>query len=342
MAGPIPDTWAVDPGDAGARELAAGVWRLRLPWSWVGVDHVNAYLLTDGSSHMLADCGPGGDPSCLTALEHALRPTGVTLDELDHVVLTHAHSDHVGQIGEIVRRSGAEVWLHPDTAHVDAIMEQPARFSALRVRRARAEGVPERELAWFADVREETDAIIEPVRADHDLVEGVVVPSPLGPLEVVFTPGHAPSHVALVQAERGLVILGDTVCSVFAPWYDYGFTADPVGELLGSLDRFSELGAMALALPGHGRPLADLQAVVGEHRHGIAASLSAVRTAIADGPAGAYEIARRAFGPDPGAFTTFARTNLAASYLRHLRLRGEVTRATGSDGRLSYELAGAG
>lgn len=337
MAGPIPDSWVVDPTTATARELAPGLWRLRLPWSWEGVDHVNAYLLTDGTEHALVDCGPAGDPSCLAALEHALDLTGVPLEAIDRLILTHAHSDHVGQARELVVRGGAQVWRHPATEHVDVILTEPTRSAARRRRRAFAEGVPEDQLAWFDDVREETDTIVAPLRGDHPLGNGVVVPSPLGPLHVISTPGHAPSQVALVQPELGLAIVGDTVCSVFSPYCDYGFSADPVGELLDSLDRLEALGPLPLVLPGHGRPLADLPLVLEQHRTGIDDGLSKTYAAVTAGPAGAYDIARRIFGPAPTAFTTFSRTTLVACYLRHLRVRGDVVRVTSADGRFRYQ-----
>lgn len=337
MAGPVPSSWAVDPMLAAARELAPGLWRLRLPWCWEGVDHVNAYLLCGADERVLVDCGPGGHPSCLAALEHALDQAGVRIESITGLVLTHAHSDHVGQGHAVVARSGAEVWRHADNDHVDAVLADPEQVSARRLRRARAEGVPAAQTHWFADVREEVEAIVSPLAADHTLREGSMVPTPLGPLTVVHTPGHAPSQVALVQRERGIAILGDSLCAVFSPYCDYGYSNDPVGQLLESLDRIDALGDLALALPGHGGPLRDRAAVLAAHRTGVARGLGAVRAAIDQGPAGAYELARRAFGPATTPMETFGRTNLTACYLRHLRVRGDVRRRVAADGSLRYQ-----
>lgn len=337
VAGPIPSSWNVDPSAAGAREVADGVWRLRLPWSWEGVDHVNAYLLTDGERHALVDTGPGGHPTNLAAFEHALRATGVTVEQIDRVILTHAHSDHVGMLGEIVRRDGAEVLVHADTEHVDEIITRPEASSAARMRRARAEGVPDEALEWFGDLREEVDTIGAPMAPDHVLVPGRSIDSPIGTLEVSHAPGHAPSQVALLQRERGLVFVGDAVCSVFSPYYDYGFSPDPVGEQLATLDRLEAIDA--LALPGHGRPLDDLAGVARDTRAAIGGELDAVRAAVAEGPAGAYEVSRRAFGEPASAFVLFLRTAVTAGYLRHLRFGGEVAREE-RDGRFRHSAVG--
>lgn len=340
MAGPIPSSWAVDPALAGARELTPGLWRLRLPWCWEGVDHVNAYLLSGGDEHVLIDCGPGGHPTCTAALEGALAQAGVSIESITRLVLTHAHSDHVGQGHEVVRRSGAEVWRHPDNAHVDDVLADPDLVADRRGRRARDEGVPAGERPWFTDVREETEAIVAPLAADRLLGEGLQVPTPLGPLEVLHTPGHAPSQVALLQRERRIAVVGDTLCAVFSPYCDYGFSADPIGQLLRSFDRLERLGELAFTLPGHGGPLRDPAAVLAAHHVGIEAGLQAVRRALQAGPAGAYELAGRAFGPPATPMMSFGRTNLVACYLRHLRVRGEVRRSRTDDGRLRYTLAG--
>ena len=51
------------------------------------------------------------------------------------------------------------------------------------------------------------------------------------------TPGHAPSHVVLHQPERRLLLSGDHVLGRISLYFDHGWTPDPVGEFLASLDR---------------------------------------------------------------------------------------------------------
>ena len=92
------------------------------------------------------------------------------------------------------------------------------------------------------------------LRSDRDLVEGVEVETDLGPWAVLETPGHAPSHVCLHQPERRLLISGDHLLGRVSLYFDYGFTPDPVGEFLHSLDVVETLDAR-LALPGHAPPV---------------------------------------------------------------------------------------
>jgi glyoxylase-like metal-dependent hydrolase (beta-lactamase superfamily II) len=316
------------------------VWRLRLPLPWRHITHVNAYAVEREDGVMLVDCGTAGDESCRGALEHALHAAGYSLTEVRLLAGTHVHSDHVGLAEWVLERSGAELWTHPATAAFYDAIADPEGVGAARERRARAEGVPEDLLADYRDVREETEGVLAPVEPDRHLRDGVRLPSALGDWEVVETPGHAPSHVCLVQREHGLAILGDLVSAVFAPYFDYGYPPDPVGELLASLDRIARED-LRLGLPGHGRPIDDVAGAIALQQRGVADRLAAVERAVADGAGGAYEITRAVFGAvSDGELAVWQLAEVVA-YLRHLRLAGRVERGEDARGRFRYGLDSA-
>lgn len=339
MVGPPPDSWAVEPTDAGARMVVPGLWRLRLPLPWLGIDHVNAYAVERDDGIMLVDCGSAGDPSCAAALDGALAQAGYTLADVRVLAATHVHSDHVGLARRVLDESGAALWAHPDDGHFYDAMREPGRVRAARERRARREGVPSGRLAAYADVREELEGAQAAVAPDQPLVEGARLASSLGDWEVIETPGHAPSHVCLLQRERGLAITGDLVCVVFVPWMDYGYSADPLAETLGSLDRLEGLGPLHLALPGHGRPLADVPRIVDGHWTGYAARLDAVRAALKARPDGGYALTTRVFGEERD-FEAVGHLSEVLSHLAHLRRRGEAVRDEAPDGSYRYRHTG--
>jgi glyoxylase-like metal-dependent hydrolase (beta-lactamase superfamily II) len=212
-------------------------------------------------------------------------------------------------------------------------MNEPETIAAARERRAVLEGVPEELLPDYRDVREETEGVLAPVEPDRPLRDGMMLPSALGDWEVVETPGHAPSHVCLVCS--GIAILGDLVSAVFAPYFDYGYTPDPVAEFLASLHRMDAVGDLRLGLPGHGRPIDDVPASLELQRRGVAERLVAVQRAIAEGATGAFAITRAVFGePASGEMGVWQMTEVAA-YLRHLRLAGRIERVEVA-GRFRY------
>lgn len=339
MTGPPPPTWAVDPATAGAREVTRGLWRLRIPLGWVRPTHVNAYAIARDDGLLLVDSGSAGHPSAAAALEKALADAGYRLEDVSAVVLTHAHSDHCGLAGLLRERSGAPIWGHPDDGHFYDARVDPRGVWERRRERARREGVPDAELGAFADVREELEGALPGGRPDRPLREGTTFASALGPWEAIETPGHAPSHVCLVQRQTGIAIVGDLICASFFPWMDYGYTPDPVAELLTSLDRLEGVG-VELALPGHGRPLEGVGDVIAEHRDSLHARLEETVDALAAAPTDGHGLTVRTHGEAVG-LTGVENTAETLAYLRHLRLGGRVERTTTATGRHLYSRAGS-
>jgi glyoxylase-like metal-dependent hydrolase (beta-lactamase superfamily II) len=315
-----------------------GLWRLRLPLPWQHITHVNAYAIARADGVMLVDCGTAGDDTCRSALEHALGEAGFSLGDVRLLVGTHVHSDHVGLAEWVMAQSGAELWMHPATAAFYDAINEPDAIGDARERRALLEGVPAALVADYRDVREETEGVLAPVEPDRPLRDGMLLESALGDWEVVETPGHAPSHVCLVAREAGLAILGDLVSTVFAPYFDYGYTSDPVAEFLASVERMEAVGELRLGLPGHGRPIEDVAAALELQHRGVAERLDAVQRAIGEGATTAFAITRAVFGePVSGEMGVWQLTEVAA-YLRHLRVAGRVERSCDGE-RFRYALA---
>jgi glyoxylase-like metal-dependent hydrolase (beta-lactamase superfamily II) len=337
MVGPPPASWAVRPEAARGAEVAPGVWRLRLPLPWTHTPHVNAFALArDDGGITLVDCGTAGDPSCWDALVAALLEAGFSVGDVRLLVLTHYHSDHAGQAARLVEETGCEVAGHPAHAHFTDATLRPWEIAAARERRARLEGVPEHELSTYCTVREEVEGVLAAVLPDRALRDGDTVASAAGPWEVLETPGHAPSHLCLHQRDTSVLITGDLLAPAFHPYFDYGYTPDPVAETRGSLRRVSELGPLEHVLPGHGRPIADLAGALATWEHGLDDAVASVAAALRDVPAGAYETMVRVFGAqeDPELATWVLAQVLG--YLRHLRLRDEIERTVAPDGRFRY------
>lgn len=240
-------------------EVAAGVFRLALPLGIHGVPSLSAYLLADDGGDTLVDCGvaAGGDP--LRPLADALADCGSSFDRLARVVVTHAHIDHFGLAGEVVRRSDADLWLHTSA---------------------------ERDLKKYADPEDAVDRRMV-MLADHGLYGELltetstglrdwmpVMPSIGRPTRwlrggesfsavgrawhVLHTPGHSAGHVCLWQPRDQLLCSGDHLLKEVSPpvTFERGFDPDPMGSYLDSLRRVRDLEPL-LVLPGHGEPFVD-------------------------------------------------------------------------------------
>ncbi len=316
-----------------------GVYRLRLPLPWPGVPHGNAWAVSAGEGIVLFDTGIHA-PGSLAHLERALAMCGLAIEDVRLLVCTHAHSDHYGQAATIIERAGCELWMHPNYEHARRWAEDPDAALLRRLEIARQSGVPEEPLRRYAAEREgdhETGiaAIVEPDRALVGGRDGIIVHTDLGPWTVHETPGHAPSHVCLFQPERRLLISGDHLLGRISLYFDYGYSPDPVGEFVRSLDVVEALHAR-LCLPGHGRTFADVHAHIEGNRTLVAERLSTVLQVVSTGePLTAFEILPRAYGTDlPPMLAQWLLTETLAMLL-HLEVTGQAVRLPGEPERWS-------
>jgi glyoxylase-like metal-dependent hydrolase (beta-lactamase superfamily II) len=316
---------------ARADRLLPGLWRLRLPLPWPGVPHVNAFAIAAVDGVVLVDTGLY-EPGALKQLERALDQAGLGLEHVRLLVCTHAHSDHYGLAAPIIERSGCELWMHPNHAHMTKAARDPDRTFERRLEVARHSGVPPNQLAEYDAARRGRGfGIAEIVLPDRDLVTGVQIETDLGTWQVHETPGHAPSHVVLHQPDRGLLLSGDHLLGRVSLYYDYGHTPDPTGEFLDSLDVVDGLDVQ-LVLAGHGRPVRDAHALIEANRRAIAERIERVRRAISDGPRTPFDVVPELLQAEPDS-PMMVNWGLSETlcYLQHLERRGEAEKLDDTD-----------
>ena len=312
-----------------------GVWRLRLPLPWPGIPHCNAWAVAAGDGIVLFDTGMHA-PGSLAHLERAMAQVNLRLENVRLLVCTHAHADHCGEATTIAQAAGCEVWMHPANEHMRAPFADPAAALRQRLEVARQSGVPEAPLARFAEERAaEGPALAGLVVPDRDLVPGIEVETDLGPWFVYETPGHAPSHVCLLQPERRLLISGDHLLGRVSPYFDLGWTPDPVGEFLTSLDVIDDLD-VRLCLPGHGRTFSDVAGHIDANRRWVASRLEDVRLVLADTAGGegitAFDAVGRVHGEELSERSASWWLAEVLALLQHLEATGRARRARAEPG----------
>jgi glyoxylase-like metal-dependent hydrolase (beta-lactamase superfamily II) len=294
-----------------------GVWRLRQPIDLPGVPHVNAWALKAQDGLVLVDSGMH-EPGSMAHFERAFDQIGHRIEDVRLIVLTHAHPDHSGQAPLLAERAGCEVWLHPAwVMHAKSDLDRTIEV-------ALQSGVPKEPLRrWAERRRSKGTGQADGLRADRDLVDGVVVETDVGAWTAVETPGHAPSHVCLHQPDRRLLITGDHLLGRVSPYFDVGYTPDPVGEFLQSLDKVDALDTR-LALAGHARPFTDVRGHIEANKRLVASQSEAVRDALAGGPRTAFELAQTVyadrFTPDLASWLLM----MTRAWLVHLQALGQV------------------
>jgi glyoxylase-like metal-dependent hydrolase (beta-lactamase superfamily II) len=300
-----------------------GLWRLRLPLPWEGVPHCNAWAVAAGPGIVLVDTGMH-EPGSLAQLRLAMEQVNLRLEQVQLIVCTHAHSDHWGQVAPVKEIAGCEFWMHPNHAHATASAADPEAALARRLEVGRQSGVPEAALAAYAQrVKQSSPGIAAVIEPDRALIAGMVIDSDLGPWEVHETPGHAPSHIVLHQPERRLMISGDHLLGRISLYYDYGWSPDPVGEFLASLELVSKLD-VRLCLSGHGKPFVDFPGHIEGNRQLVAQRLQAAVDALRDGPRKVIEIAPIVHGGELQSSNAQWWLTETLCYLTHLKRSGRV------------------
>ena len=308
-----------------------GIWRLRLPLPWPGVPHCNAWAIAAGDGIVLVDTGMH-EPGSFAHLERALAQCNLRVEHVRLLVCTHAHSDHYGQAATIVEQTGCQLWMHPNHEHMTLAAQDPDAALDRRLEVARQSGVPEEPLkAYAASARGRSYGIAGLIEPDVALLQDVSFETDLGTWTVHETPGHAPSHVCLFQPERRLLISGDHLLGRVSPYFDVGYSPDPAGEFLHSLDLVDALDAR-LCMSGHGRTFTDISRHIDANRRLVGERLDKAAAAVSEQPLTAFDAVGRVFGEAITPMNANWWLSETLAYLTHLAAVGRVQRISGDDG----------
>ncbi|MFQ5554713.1 MAG: MBL fold metallo-hydrolase [Acidimicrobiia bacterium] len=224
-------------------EVADRVYRL-------GAELVNWFIIEDGGKVTLVDAG---NPNQIDQLEPALATLDLSIADVEAVLLTHAHGDHLGSSATIKERARADVHVHDSDAAL-----------------ARGEGHREYERHYVRDLRHtyawksllfflRGGALKAPPVAElKTFAEGEQLDVPGRP-RVLHTPGHTDGSSCLAIEDRDVVFTGDSlvtlniVTGAQGPRVMPGSFNKNSAQALASLERLVSQLANVI-LPGHGEP----------------------------------------------------------------------------------------
>jgi glyoxylase-like metal-dependent hydrolase (beta-lactamase superfamily II) len=279
--------------------------RLSIPTPF-RVGPVNCYLIEDDPL-TLVDVGPNSGVA-LVVLEDALEAHGHRIEDLERIVITHQHLDHLGLVGIIADRSGAEVCaldhlvpvLEDFTTHAD---REDELAQALMLRH----GIPPDMVTALASMSRAFRGWGGSAPVTHVLHDGGELSFAGRTFEVLHRPGHSPSDTVFWDAEAALLLAGDHLIKNIS---SNPLIAAPLGGRSGEPGsgrpralvmyleslRLTQAMPIETVLPGHGDTFGDHAALIAERFAMHERRARKFAALIAERPRTAHDIALLTWG----------------------------------------------
>ncbi len=312
------------------------------------VGRVNCYLIEDDPL-TLVDVGPNSGKA-LDELERALAGHGHRIEDLQRIVITHQHIDHLGLVDILARRSQAEVCaldlLAPVIEDFAAEAERDDELAeALMLRH----GIPRDVVTALRSVTRSFRAWGSSTKVNTRLADGSALEFADRTLEVLHRPGHSPSDTVFHDAERRELIGGDHLLARIS---SNPLISRPLGGKSGepgdgrpralitymrSLRETREMD-LEVVYPGHGEPVTDHKALIDERFALHERRANKIAGLIEEQSRSSYEIAQQLWG---NVAVTQAYLTLC-EVLGHVDLlldEGRVTEDNGPGGTVRFRAA---
>jgi len=195
-------------------------------------------------------------------LVSGIEGIGYSIVDIERIILTHGHIDHVGLCGKILESVNTEVLIHPaDEFRVTAGVEELVGMMERNARRFVAMGLSERDVnRIFRNYIKLMRRFYTPLSGCSFIEEGDEIDLGGLMLKVVDTPGHTGGSISLIDGEgEGVLFSGDHVMNGVATNPLPEMTADTGIGLMPYIDSLKKVLGLnpKLIYPGHGEAITD-------------------------------------------------------------------------------------
>ncbi|HEX8752351.1 MAG TPA: MBL fold metallo-hydrolase, partial [Solirubrobacterales bacterium] len=228
---------------------------------------------------------------------------GHSIDDLELIIVTHQHIDHIGLVEIAVEHSGAEVAaLGAAAQRLANFNEDAEREDAFAVSVMLRNGIPEEVTAALQSVSRSFRGWGSHVTVTRPLEDGQTLPLRDRALQALHRPGHSPSDTIFWDERRRILIGGDHLLShissnpLIARPLDGSErrTQSPV-TYIESMRQTREMPA-ELVLSGHGEPITDHVALIDSRLAAIERRREKIFKLIEERPRTGYELAQAIWG----------------------------------------------
>jgi len=245
-----------------------GLWSIPVIFPNNPLRYVNVYVIEVPGGIVLVDAGWPVDEAWAN-LNEGLQSIGFSITDVEGVLVTHNHADHLGLAGRIRDASGAWIAMHElDAREVDFDVD-PEIFKRAGETWLIKSGVEESDMpSLIIDAGQFVEFAKIP-KADRTIVDGERPLPGATHIRTLWTPGHSPGHVCFVDEKNNLLLSGDHVLPRISPHIsvhprEHG---DPLGTYIDSLNAMLGMNPEEI-LPAHEYRFSGLdERIVQMNRH---------------------------------------------------------------------------
>ena len=215
-------------------EITAGIYL-------ISAGRSNSYLLADHDLTLI-DTGMPGDADRVI---DSIKKIGRRCEELNHILITHAHMDHMGSVAALKKVSGAQVAASSrEVAYIEGLRKT---WTMGR------EGLAGKFFKGVLFLLETFSFHYEPAGVDIPCQGGEVIDC-FGGMQVISSPGHSPGSLSFYQREKKIIFTGDALSGVPDLKLPPRLGCADYREALASVQKLAELD-YDMCFFGHGAPL---------------------------------------------------------------------------------------
>lgn len=237
------------------REILPNIFQTKVPLPRSPLGHLNSYLVKSEGKNLLIDTGLNF-PEAFQLLRSELAESDVMCEDIDEILLTHFHADHVGLIERFKQISEkTKLLIHQVEADLSKIIAVSYQKYRERVETfLEAHGAPS---AIATNLKRFHPAFFTPEVYERlamesiPLSDGQVISIGNYNFQVLWTPGHSPGHVCLYEPSLKILFSGDHILPTITP-HIAQFLEDmsPLADYLRSLEKTERLD-VEFVLPAH-------------------------------------------------------------------------------------------
>ena len=234
----------------------------------------NVYALGRGPITLI-DTGPK-IPGAMAFILKQLKFTGLDINDVERIIITHGHIDHFGLAVSFEETVGHSIpcfvhsqdrWrVSSDTFHQVMWSEEAEQFMAMA-------GIPPKEIEKVKGRSSSFRLLCDPLSEVSTMEDGDEFVGDGYHLRLIHTPGHSAGTCCLYESRQKILFSGDHIIKHITPnpfvEIKRHYLRDPhyqsLKAYLDSLDELTGLEARYV-FPGHGEYIDDLPAIISTYR----------------------------------------------------------------------------